>query len=351
MSTTVKNPALAWISARHLQHMMARGEAAGLAMNELLEAAGLNRTSLADADGLIPVTAIESMLAALARRHGDPLIGLHLASDIQPATFGAIGYICQACSTFGDVLDVVTRYNGLLSNIGTTSMAFHPGTVELRWQCSTGSAEFRRQATSYVLGAFVVLARLLLPEEKNLLKAVHFTQARPDDARQVREYFSFFRSPVYFGKAQDAVLIPASALQAKMHHGDAFIKDLLERHALALLQQREQPLSLTDSVRQLLGAMIIDGVPGKAVIAQQLGTSTRSLHRRLQEAGSGYQHILDQVRLEMACARLGESTDSIHAIAEQLGFSSHQSFLRWFRQQAGSTPGAYRKTGKTRHEH
>lgn len=350
MSTTVKNSAIAWVSVRHLQHIMARGEAAGVAMNEILAAAGLSQASLADADGLIPMTAIESMLSALSRRHEDPLIGLHLASDIQPATFGAIGYICQACNTFGDVLDVVTRYNGLLSNIGTTSIVFLPGTVELCWQCSTGSAEFRRQATEYVLGAFAVLARLLLPEEKKLLQAVNFTHARPGDTERMREYFSFFLCPVYFGKTRASVSLPASALNAKMHHGDAFMKDLLERHALELLRLRTQPSSLPDNVRHLLEATIIDGAPGKEVIAQQLGISTRSLHRKLQESGSSYQHILDEVRLEMACARLNESADSINAIAELLRFSSHQSFLRWFKQQTGATPGEYRKTGRIHHE-
>jgi len=315
-------------------------------MNELLEAAGLAKASLTDADGLVPMTAVESMLSALSRRYADPLIGLHLASDIQPATFGAIGYICQACNTFSDVLDVMTRYNGLLSNIGTTSVAFSPGTADVRWECSTGGEAFRRQATEYVLGAFVVLARLLLPEEKNLLKAVNFTHGRPDDPDRIREYFSFFQCPVYFSRPIASVVIPGHILKVKMHHGDAFIKDLLERHALNLLRQREHTASLTDSVRHLIEAMIIDGVPTKDMIALQLGTSARSLHRKLQEAGTSYQQILDEVRLDIAHQRLDESTNSINDIAEHLGFSSHQSFLRWFKQNTGSTPGEYRKTGK-----
>lgn len=346
MPNTVKNPALAWISVRHLQHMIARGEAAGVQVDELMAEAGIARATLADADGLVPMSAIESMLDSLSRRFPDPLVGLHLASDIQPATFGAIGYVFQSCSTFADVIEIVVRYSGLLSNIGTTSLHFGPGIAEIRWECSTGSTAFRRQATEYVLGAFVVISRLLLPEQKGLLKAVNFSHARPEDNNRVRDYFSFFQAPVYFSRPDASVIFPVSALKLRLPHGDAVIKDLLERHALELLRQRSTEVSLADEVKHLITVMIIDGIPAKEAIAAQLGISGRSLHRKLQDAGHSYRELLDAVRHDMACQRLREGKDSINDIAGHLGFSSHQAFLRWFRQSTGQTPGEFRKQEK-----
>lgn len=347
MPNTVKNPALAWISVRHLQHMITRGEAAGVRVDELLDEAGLSRANLADADGLIPMTAVEAMLASLSKRFPDPLVGLHLASDIQPATFGALGYIFQSCSTFADVIEVVVRYSGLLSNIGTTSLHFAPGTAEIRWACSTGSPLFQRQATEYVLGAFVVISRLLLPDHKELVKAVNFVHARPDDLRRTREYFSFFQAPVYFSKPYSSLIVPLTSLKLKLPHGDAVIRELLERHALALLRQRSTEVSLADEVKHLIKVMIIDGIPAKEAIAAQLGISGRSLHRKLQDAGSSYRELLDAVRHDIACQRLRDTRDSINDIAGHLGFSSHQAFLRWFRQNTGMTPGEFRKQEKT----
>jgi AraC-like DNA-binding protein len=343
MPRFVNNPALGWVSARHLQHVVARAEAAGVPMDELLAEGGLDKAQLADAEALIPVSAIEAMFAAVSSRYSDPLMGLHLAGDIQPATFGAIGYLMQACTTLGDALEVVTRYNGLLSNIGKTSLVRSPGAVRICWECSAGSPGLRRQVTEYVLGSFVALLRLLLPERAELLQAVHLMHGRPEDAELAREYFSFFKCPVYFAKPVSAIVVASGALQARLHHGDAFLKEVLDRHAQNLLRQRELHASLPDAVRHLVTAMIIEGVPTKDMVAAQLGLSGRSLHRKLQDLGTGYREILDQVRLELAQARLREEADSVSRIAGQLGFHSHQAFMRWYKQSTGRTPGEHRK--------
>src|SRR3546814_5870193 len=85
---------------------------------------------------------------------------------------------------------------------------------------------------------------------------------------------------------------------------DLFMKDVLDRHARDIIRRHERSSSLPDEVRHLIGAMIIEGVPTKEAVAMQLGTSARSLHRNLQELGTGYREILDGVRLSMARERL-----------------------------------------------
>src|SRR3546814_13757155 len=102
-------------------------------MDELIDEAGLARSRLADADGLIPVAVLDGMLTAFARRYSDPLMGLHLAADIQPATFGVLGSISQSCATFSDVLVAVSSYRGLLSNIGETALHSKPGRGITNW--------------------------------------------------------------------------------------------------------------------------------------------------------------------------------------------------------------------------
>lgn len=312
-------------------------------MDDLLNEAGLVKARLMDADGSIPIAAIEAMFPAVYARYPDPLMGLHLASDIQPATFGAMGFIWQACTTLADVLETTTRYNGLLSNIGKSSVLFTPGTVQVCWECSAVSAPLKRHATEYVLGAFSVLARMLLPEKKDVLQAVHFAHTKPEDPSLIGEYFSFFKCPVYFDKPASCVVFASSILKTKMRHGDAFMKDALDHHAQNILKQRKEAVSLPDEVHHLIGAMIVDGVPTLDMVAEQLGTSDRSLHRKLKDLGTGYREILDQVRLELSQARLRESTDSVSQIASYLGFQSHQAFLRWFKHSTGKTPGEYRK--------
>ena len=344
MSTAAAKPLSGWISVRHLQHMIGRGEAAGLRFDDLLGEAGLSREQLVDGEGRISLAVIEAILSAISERYPDPLIGLHAARDIQPAAFGPLGHILQACTTVQDALEAAVRFRGLLSNIGHSSLQRLPGELRVGWECLVGGPALRRQATEYVFGIVAALVRLLLPG-RPLLQSVHFTHARAEAPEAAREYFEHFQCPVYFDRPESCLVFPDHVLQMRLPHGDALMKDLLERHARNLLAEREQPRALPDEVRHLIQAMIIEGVPMRDRVAEQLGMSGRSLHRKLIEAGSGYRELLDEVRLDLARQRLRDSGDSVTVIADFLGFNSHQAFLRWFKQASGGqTPGQYRKT-------
>ncbi|MDR3418609.1 MAG: AraC family transcriptional regulator [Nevskia sp.] len=343
MPKIVNNPVLGWVAARHLQHAAAHAGALGVRVEELLAEGGLEQASLADADGRIPLQALEDMLEATTARYADPLLGLHLASDIQPATYGVIGHLAQACTTLSDTLEVVTRYNGLLSNIGKTSLVHGPGSVQVRWDCLAGSAALRRQLTEYVLGSFAVMVRILLPEQRELMQAVHFAHARPAKAELARQYFEHFRCPVYFDKPAACFFVGADAAKIRLHHGDVVLKEVLERHAQNLLRQRQRESSLAEAVRQLVAAMMVDGAPTREMVSMQLGLSGRSLHRKLEELGSSYREILDGVRLEIAQAQLQHEGEPLGRIAERLGFRSRQALLRWYKHSTGMTPGEHRR--------
>lgn len=337
-------PAQAWISMHHVQHMVRSGRAAGINIDRLLALAGLDDERLADGDATVPLRTIELLLATLQQDHADALSGLHLANHIQPATLGALGFILQACTTFADLLDVVQRYNGMLSNIGHSSVLRQPGLVQLQWECRSGSAALRRHASDYVIGTFVVVARMLAPAHEWAPVAVHFAHARPANPDRVREYFAFFRCPVFFEQPVSGISFPASLLPLRLPHGDAVLKDILERHGQNLLLQRTRTPSLVEDVRRLLSALMLQGVPSKESVAQQLGTSSRSLHRHLQEQGTGYRDILDEVRLEQARALLLDSDVTSADIADRLGFRSRQAFIRWFSQHTRLTPGEFRRS-------
>ncbi|MFY0026483.1 helix-turn-helix domain-containing protein [Acinetobacter baumannii] len=40
---------------------------------------------------------------------------------------------------------------------------------------------------------------------------------------------------------------------------------------------------------------------------------------------------------------MATTADGLADIADLLGFSTRQAFIRWFREQTGSTPGDYRR--------
>jgi transcriptional regulator GlxA family with amidase domain len=78
-------------------------------------------------------------------------------------------------------------------------------------------------------------------------------------------------------------------------------------------------------------------------LAQALGVSDRTLHRRLKElSGETPKNFLDRVRFETARMLLETTRSSVKQLATASGYADETSFRRAFRRYAGMTPGAYR---------
>lgn len=338
-----------WISASHIQHFIARAEAMGIDVAPWLRHAGLNREQLDNADATVPAKLLEDALEQLSEQYPETAIGLELATDVQAATFGVLGLLSQSCARFHEVLDLVTRYNGLLSNIGHTRIHHHPGRVDVEWCCLAGGPHLQRHACDYVLGSFVVLARALLPHGYHLPIEASFPGPKPDSPNQLNHYQALFQCPVNFEQSRAVLTIDKAVLQAPMRHSNIQIRKMLEEHASDLLRRRQTHLSVCDTAKQLIIASLGERVPDKAQIARQMGMSARTLHRKLQEEGTRFQALLNQTRIHEAREQLSDNTRELASVSSALGFQSRQSFMRWFKQQTGITPGQYRLSLK-RHQ-
>ncbi|HMK90978.1 MAG TPA: helix-turn-helix domain-containing protein [Methylocystis sp.] len=84
-------------------------------------------------------------------------------------------------------------------------------------------------------------------------------------------------------------------------------------------------------------------------LAQAMGTSERTLHRRLKEASSETpKSFIDRVRFETARMLLETTQQSVKQLAASSGYADETSFRRAFQRYAGMTPGAYRNWAKAR---
>ena len=81
-------------------------------------------------------------------------------------------------------------------------------------------------------------------------------------------------------------------------------------------------------------------------IALRLGTSSRSLQRRLHELGTSFRLELEAARIRDAKRRLGSSELSVTTIALDVGYATLQSFSRCFRRSTGLCPRAWRSASR-----
>jgi len=83
--------------------------------------------------------------------------------------------------------------------------------------------------------------------------------------------------------------------------------------------------------------------PKLDAMARCLCLGARTLRRRLQELGTSYRQILDDVRRELAVEYLRTSSLTVQEIADLLGYSEVTNFRRAFMRWVEVSPYQYRK--------
>jgi AraC-like DNA-binding protein len=78
-------------------------------------------------------------------------------------------------------------------------------------------------------------------------------------------------------------------------------------------------------------------------IARAMHMSSRTLQRRLQDAGSSYQRVLEEARHQLARRYLHNSVLELNEAAYLLGYEDSNSFVRAFRTWEGVPPARWRE--------
>ncbi|WJM85107.1 helix-turn-helix domain-containing protein [Dickeya chrysanthemi] len=126
---------------------------------------------------------------------------------------------------------------------------------------------------------------------------------------------------------------------------------LTENHKMWLffepsLRQRLADLDRMAGMSERVHSTLLEALPAgdvsMQVVSRKLAVSTRTLQRRLQNEGTSFQQILDNVRQSLALHYLRNTTMSSAEISFLLGFEDSNSFARAFQSWTGKTPQAMR---------
>lgn len=155
-------------------------------------------------------------------------------------------------------------------------------------------------------------------------------------------YAAIFPSQLRFLQMQTALWFDAAWLSKTHHRSERLLREFLV-HAQANVILPPRPERVTsERIREYL-LKTVPAWPGLAVASQALHMSPATLQRRLAFEGTAFQALKDELRRDLAIARLSGSQASFAAVAQELGFTDSAAFQRAFKRWVGSTPGAYRK--------
>ncbi|MFC5698683.1 AraC family transcriptional regulator [Pseudomonas sp. GCM10022186] len=322
---------------RYLRH----AEQLGLDQATTLAAAGIRAEDLADNGKRLPSEAHERLLAHLIRESGDTLFGLHSARYVQPGSWSVLGYITMNCATLGEAMGRIAPYEKLVGDMGVSRMEATDDVVRMIWNCRHQDPAIRRHMVENVLASWLLYARWIADMQRSP-REVWFEHSQPEGTVP-DDYEEVFGCPVRFDQPCNALLVPLDYLAVPLRQADANLLRTLEEHALALMAGLDDDEPLPQRVKNALRLLLKDGLPRKEKVAEKFHMTVRTLQRHLQQAGTSYQQILDELRRELAEHYLLRSDLPIQDIACYLGFTESRSFHRSFKTWTGRTPGEYRE--------
>ena len=109
-------------------------------------------------------------------------------------------------------------------------------------------------------------------------------------------------------------------------------------------------INYIDMLRAMLKSYLSEGYPSERFAAELMGTSVRTLTRKLRAHDLTYGMLIDELRFTVAKEELQESNMRIGDIALSIGFDDQGNFSRMVRRLSGLTPGELRKATRNKVE-
>jgi AraC-like DNA-binding protein len=145
---------------------------------------------------------------------------------------------------------------------------------------------------------------------------------------------------VRYGARELAFRFPQNVAERVLESADPDLHERLSRAG------DEELIKLDGSIGAKVRHLIHRGQPQWPTLDEAgsaLGLSRRTLVRRLESEGLGYQGLLDDARNELACWYLRHTMLPLNDVSEKLGFSDQANFSRGFRRWQSQAPLEYRK--------
>ena len=301
---------------------------------------GLNPELLADPTLHLPLTGFCGAFEEASRQTRNDNFGLDFGRQFKPANIGLLGYIALSSPTLGDAFCTMSRlFAGHQQN--TLMRLRDEGSVcRLEYQILHCAIQHKRQDAEMTMAAFTNLARHALgnrwaPEQ------VLFEHLRPEGWHK---HSKFFDAPVLFGQPRNAMIFKRSCLERPMPDKDGLLLQLLSATMQRNLPVINSKTSLVDSVRREIQQALDHEDLNLKLIAGRLNLTSWTFQRRLNDLGLTFTSLVDDVRWNIACNKLTQSSLPISELAVQLGFSEVSAFSRAFSRTHGMSPRQWRQS-------
>lgn len=310
-------------------------------VNQWLALSQMTESDLADASQTVSFPVAYQLVLNALQLTQEPALGLLIGERLVVNTHGILGYAAMNSVNLRQALDLFERYIGLRTTLVSVSHDIEDKWVHVRFDEPTPLGEVRRPVLEAVMLTVKNVLDYITMGSRHVLW-VAFPFPRPDYADLAQD---MFHAEVRYDQRWAGFTLPEDVLDQPLKMADpATFQD-----AAAICQRELDKLTQNKSLSGRVRRIMLEkqnGFPSLNVTARLFHMTPRTLHRRLQDEGTSYKDILENVRHMLAVEHLKAGHLSIQEIAYTLGYTDMANFRRAFKRWEGVAPSAY---GQTNH--
>lgn len=308
----------------------------GLDPQRLLQQAGIAPELLAIANSRVPVQHYARLWLLISAALDDEFFGMN-ARRMKSGSFTFMTRVALAEPTVGAALERALEFLSL--TFDGLQLCLERQGANAAVVLSEPSGKSARAFCYFTLWLIIYGLACWLAGRRLPINAIDLRCEQPGYGA---DYRVMFGDNLRFNQPQSRLLLDAECLSVPVRRTEREFKRFMAGAPGNILVKYRDLQSLSARVKAHLRGIQPQHWPDYPTLAQHLHTAPSTLRRKLALEGQSYQSLKDQVRLDVAITRLGNSAVVLDDLAIELGFSECSAFSKAFKKWTGSTPGQYK---------
>jgi AraC-like DNA-binding protein len=317
-------------------------EELGIPVSAVLERAQLPPDLLNQPRILVTTEQLFALWRGINEISSDRAIGFKLGTCTNASHFDPVALAALSTASFGDAIRQIARHKQL-SCPEEVVLEDDGATLAIQFRLLLANEPEPEAFTDFCFAWVLSIARL---GTGTRMSPLHIEFDRPRE--YTKDIEAHFGCSVRYGASRNAIVFRASDTALPFVTRNVELLAMLAPQLDEELKRHSGQGTFPERVRAAIQRKLAGRRPKMQEVAQDMRISSRTLQRRLQDAGYTFQQILEEARHQLARYYLIHLLLEVNETAYLLGYEDLSSFVRAFRMWEGVPPAHWRDANRTK---